>query len=101
MHIRTGCRFDLQLAHPTPMIALISVHPSRERDLVAPNRVETSRDVPVTTYLDAHGNLCARLVAPVGQMSLTASAMLHDTGLPDPVAPMPGSTRSRICRPRR
>jgi transglutaminase-like putative cysteine protease len=46
--------------------------------------------VPLTGYMDGFGNWCTRLVAPVGQITITADAVVRDSGLPDVVAPNAG-----------
>ena len=45
MRIRAGynIRFDTQVA--TPMLAMLSIHPSRNKDLVTPHRLAADPDV--------------------------------------------------------
>ena len=85
MMIRLG--YDIQFDVPcaTPMVALLSVHPSRDRELLEPDEVTVSPAVPVTTYLDTFGNRCTRFVAPAGRLQLANSTLIHDSGEPDPV----------------
>lgn len=64
MRIRLGCRFDLNLPQPTPMIALLNVHFSRASDLEYPDHLVTTPPVPLTAYRDGFGNWCTRFVAP-------------------------------------
>lgn len=87
MRIRLGCRFDLQLTQPTPMIALLNVHFSRAGDLEAPDRIVTTPSVPLNAYRDMFGNWCTRLVAPAGAFSIGVDAVVHDSGAPDEAAP--------------
>lgn len=87
MRIRLGCRFDLQLTQPTPMIALLNVHFSRAGDLEAPDRIVTTPSVPLNAYRDMFGNWCTRLVAPAGAFSIGVDAFVHDSGAPDEAAP--------------
>ncbi|SMO93363.1 Transglutaminase-like enzyme, putative cysteine protease [Thalassovita litoralis] len=87
MRIRLGCRFDLQLTQPTPMIALLNVHFSRAGDLEAPDRIVTTPSVPLNAYRDMFGNWCTRLVAPAGVFSIGVDAFVHDSGAPDEAAP--------------
>jgi transglutaminase-like putative cysteine protease len=42
----------------------------------------------MTAYRDAFGNWCSRIVAPKGQIRLSADAVVNDTGQPDIVAPL-------------
>lgn len=84
MLIRLGYDIHFDLPCATPMVALLNVHPTRERDLVEPDTVEVSPAVPVTSYLDSFGNRCTRFVAPPGPLRLSNSTLIHDTGEPDP-----------------
>ena len=85
MMIRLG--YDIQFDVPcaTPMVALLNVHPSRDRDLLEPDEVTVTPTVPVSGYLDTFGNRCTRFVAPAGRLQLTNSTFIHDSGEPDPV----------------
>ena len=87
MLIKIG--FEIIYASPqtTPMVLMLSVHPSRRSDLLGSDTIATTPDLPMTTYLDGYGNLCTRLVAPPGQLRLSAEALIRDSGLPDAIAP--------------
>lgn len=87
MRIRLGCRFDLQLTQPTPMIALLNVHYSRAGDLEAPDRIVTTPGVPLSAYRDMFGNWCTRLVAPAGAFAIAVDTVVQDTGRADAAAP--------------
>jgi transglutaminase-like putative cysteine protease len=39
----------------------------------------------VTAYHDSFGNWCSRIVAPPGRIRIASSAVVNDTGIPDPV----------------
>jgi len=72
---------------PTPMVLVLSIHYSRASDIVIPDHLVTSPSVPVTAYRDVFGNWCSRLVAPAGEIRLSADALVRDSGLPDEIAP--------------
>jgi transglutaminase-like putative cysteine protease len=78
--------YDIQFDIPAPvaMVALLNVHPSRAGDLVEPDELRTEPSLKVTSYTDGFGNRCARFVAPKGQLRLSNSTLIHDSGLPDP-----------------
>jgi transglutaminase-like putative cysteine protease len=67
-------------------VLMLSVHPSRLADLVVPDEMVAEPAVPITRYRDAFGNLCTRLLAPAGQIRLSAEGVVKDSGEPDPVA---------------
>ncbi len=67
------------------MVALLSVHPSRAHDLLAPDDLQTEPKLDVTHYIDSFGNKCSRFAAPQGQLRLSTSTVIRDSGLPDEV----------------
>ena len=87
MQIRAGYEIRYETDIPTPMLAMLSIHPSRNKDLVTPHRIVGSPDVPMYDYVDAFGNVCTRLTVPEGGLTLSCDFTLEDSGDPDPVAP--------------
>ncbi len=69
------------------MIALLSVHPSREADLREPDLLRADPEVVVEPYIDTFGNICSRFLAPAGQLRLSNSTLIEDSGKPDPFEP--------------
>ena len=86
MLIRTGydIRFDTET--PTPMLALLSVHPSRHHDLRTAHHIVATPDVPMYDYIDSFGNVCSRFTVPPGGLDLRCDFVVEDSGLPDPVS---------------
>ena len=87
MLIRAGYDLSIQCPTETPLMALLSVHPSRTQDLRSPAIITSSGPYPLTASLDDFGNLRTRTVAPAGLLRLTSSFVIEDSGLPDAVAP--------------
>jgi transglutaminase-like putative cysteine protease len=87
MLIRAGYDISIQCAAETPLMALLSVHPSRAQDLRTQAVITSSGGAPLTGSLDDFGNLRTRTVAPAGIMRLTSDFVIEDSGMPDPVAP--------------
>jgi transglutaminase-like putative cysteine protease len=87
LQMRVGFEMVYDCPAPTPMILALNIHHSRAPDLVRPDLLVTSPVVPVTAYRDMFGNWCSRIVAPPGQIVLSADALVNDSGLPDMVAP--------------
>jgi transglutaminase-like putative cysteine protease len=85
MQIRIGYELVYDCPQPTPMVLMLTVHASRARDLVAPDRLVTDPPLPVQTYHDSFGNWCTRIVAPAGRTRLFAEGVVNDSGVPDPV----------------
>src|ERR1017187_3229527 len=84
MLIRLGYDIRFQLASSVPIVALLNVHPSREKDLVEPDRLTVSPDVPVEEFIDGFGNRMTRFLSPEGERRLTNSTLIVDSGEPDP-----------------
>jgi len=78
MIIKIGFDIQFDLPAPTPMILMLYVHPSRQPDLRAEEKIVVEPDVTLTDFTDLYGNRCARVLAPAG-------AILP--GPPAPVAP--------------
>jgi len=92
--------FDLQfnLPSPTPMIAMLHVHPSVEPLLVSPDKLKVefigqvggdtdARELAVEEYFDTFGNRCSRFTAPQGALRLTGSSLLQADDHPDEINP--------------
>jgi transglutaminase-like putative cysteine protease len=84
--LNIGYALSYQASQPTPMILNLNVHHSRAGDLIRADSLTTDPWVPSATYRDGFGNLCTRLVAPLGLIQISADALINDTGLADPIA---------------
>ena len=87
MEIRVGFEISYSAVQPTPMVIMLSIHPSRFSDIVGTESIIAEPDVPIGFYRDIFGNVCGRLVAPAGGVTLRGSALVRDSGLPDIVMP--------------
>jgi len=90
--IRVGYELGFECPQPTFMILMLNVHYSRVADLVEPDHIITSPQVPLTGYRDSFGNWCTRIVAPAGGITLRSDAVVRDSGRPDAVAPQARQT---------
>ena len=87
MLIRAGYDISFTAETPTPMMAMLSVHPSRHKDLRTPHRITTTPDVPIYDYMDAFGNVCTRVTVPAGGLTLSCDFTIEDSGLADRHSP--------------
>jgi transglutaminase-like putative cysteine protease len=87
MKIRAGYKISYICAQPTPMILMLSVHPSRTGDLLNPDNLEVLPSTPANRYLDGFGNVCHVIHAPRGNITFSADFVVGDSGKPDEIAP--------------
>jgi transglutaminase-like putative cysteine protease len=87
MRIRCGYEITYDCPAPTPMLLMLSVRAERLVDLETPDLITASPPVALSQYRDQFGNLCSRLVAPAGQLTLRSEFVIRDSGAPDPVFP--------------
>jgi len=85
MLIRIGFDVLFEIPAPVPMILMLYTHPSRSGSLSAPERIQVSPEIPISTFTDHFGNRCGRIQAPAGQLRLWHQTIIRDSGLPDPV----------------
>ena len=83
MEIKVGYELIYDCPQPMPMIAMLNIHYSRASDILVPDRLTTIPSIPLSAYRDSFGNWCTRLVAPAGQLIMTSTALVKDSGQPD------------------
>jgi transglutaminase-like putative cysteine protease len=86
VNIRVGYELIYRCPQPTPMMLVLNIHYTRASDLLVPDYVTTDPSTPINVYRDGFGNWCSRIVAPKGQIRITSSAVVRDSGEPDVVA---------------
>jgi transglutaminase-like putative cysteine protease len=84
MRIRAGYRITYDSPGPTPMLLMLNVRPERQKDLENPDTILSDPDTQTHIYIDAFGNICARLTAPRGLLTLHTDFIVRDSGEPDP-----------------
>lgn len=87
MQISVGYEIVYDLPAPTPMLLTLHIHQSRASDVIVPDTLVTDPAVPISGYFDKFGNWVSRIVAPAGRITLSANAIVNDSGRPDPVCP--------------
>jgi transglutaminase-like putative cysteine protease len=84
--IRVGYELIYECPQPTPMVLMLNIHHTRANDLVVADRMVADPIVPIAAYHDAFGNWCTRIVAPMGRLRLSSTAVLNDKGETDAIA---------------
>ncbi|MGI4880541.1 MAG: transglutaminase-like domain-containing protein [Janthinobacterium lividum] len=87
MLIRAGYDIGFLADAPLPMLAHLSIHPSRNRDLRTAQRIMTTPDVPEYDYVDSFGNICTRLTIPAGGITISCGFVIEDPFTLDDVVP--------------
>jgi len=86
LKIRAGYDIAFECSKDVPLVLMLSVHPSRQADLLRPHRIHFLPDVSAENYTDMFGNICTRLVAPAGLIEISNEFVIKDSGLPDAAA---------------
>jgi transglutaminase-like putative cysteine protease len=87
MLIRAGYDIAFETGKPVPLLANLSIHSSRNKDLRTAQRIMTTPDVPIYDYVDSFGNVCTRLTIPAGGITISTGFVIEDPFEPDLVEP--------------
>jgi transglutaminase-like putative cysteine protease len=87
IRIQAGYTISYNCPQPVPMLLLLSVHPSREADLLTPQVIKFEPEIEARRYTDDFGNICHRIVAPPGPLTISTLFEVQDTGNPDATVP--------------
>jgi transglutaminase-like putative cysteine protease len=92
MLIEAGFDIAFECPAPTPMILQLSIHPSRDADLLTPDRIASDPPLPMRSYLDLFGNRVTRVEVPAGLVTFSDRFVIQDSGEPDETPPAVGTT---------
>jgi transglutaminase-like putative cysteine protease len=84
MHIRVDCEITLEFPEPAAVVLMLSLHPSVVPAVRWGDQLAVEPAVPIWAYSDLYGNRCARVFVPAGQATFRHSAVVENSGLPDP-----------------
>jgi transglutaminase-like putative cysteine protease len=89
MKLEVGCHLNFNAIEPTPLLLMLRPR-SGDEQWVSRETYLLEPFVPATEHTDAHGNLCQRLVTPVGAFSVRTEAWVEtsDTIVVQPGAPL-------------
>jgi len=96
MFIKSAFEIRFELACPTPMIAMLHLHPSLAPNVRAGDELlieqeaaagvaDFSRRIQAAEYSDSFGNRCSRFVAPAGLVRLSGMNVVEMEEAADPV----------------
>lgn len=83
MLIKGGFNIAFDCYAYTPMLLMMHVRPEREQDFIEPENFTLWPQVPYRTYCDSFGNICTRLIAPPGRLSIWNRFLISDSGRPE------------------
>ena len=83
MHIKAGFNLAFDSDADTSFVFVIHIRPERHRDLIEPEKLTLYPQVRFHTYIDGFGNICTRLTAPAGRLSLWNRFLIVDSGIPE------------------
>ena len=86
MKLRVGYDLVYECEQATPMMLMLNTHYSRVQDVLSADVLVVDPPVPITQYRDGFGNLCSRIVAPAGRISLSTTAVLEISAQPETIA---------------
>ena len=87
MNIRIGFEMTFSTPAPTPIVALLYVHPDISHRLQEPERLIIDPAVTIEDFTDSFGNRAGRFVARPGKLTLRYDNVIEDTGEPEPAYP--------------
>lgn len=88
MKLRVGYELIYECVQPTPMVLMLNTHFSRAQDVLSADLLAVDPPVAITQYRDSFGNLCSRIVAPPGLISLSTTALLDISDQPETHEPL-------------
>jgi transglutaminase-like putative cysteine protease len=88
LRIKSAYDIQFELLQPTPMVAMLRLHPSEDARIVIPEvfraeLVGSDAPLPAEEYLDGFGNRCSRFVAPRGTLRLSGSSTIVSGDSPE------------------
>jgi transglutaminase-like putative cysteine protease len=87
MKLRVGYELVYECPQPTPMLLMLNTHFSFAPNVLLADLLVVDPPVPISQYRDGFGNLCSRIVAPKGRISLSTSALLEVSGDMETIPP--------------
>jgi transglutaminase-like putative cysteine protease len=81
--IRIG--YDIVFEHPvpTPIVAMLYLHPACRTAIRRDEYLLVDPQVPISNYIDGFGNRCGRLTSPAGRIRFWNDAVVEDSGEPE------------------
>jgi transglutaminase-like putative cysteine protease len=92
MLIEAGYDIAFECTAQTPMLLQLSVHPSRDADLLTSDKINCDPILAPRSYIDHFGNRVTRVEVPAGFVAFSNRFVIHDSGQPEETPPDVGMT---------
>jgi transglutaminase-like putative cysteine protease len=76
MRLTAGCELLFETIEPSPLILMLRPRGGVAQQVIQ-DSLELEPSVPVVDYVDSYGNLCQRLLAPVGQLRVRSTSTVE------------------------
>jgi transglutaminase-like putative cysteine protease len=87
MLIEAGFDVAFECPAQTPMLLQLNVHPTRDADLLTPDRINSDPPLAMRSYIDLFGNRVTRVEVPAGLVTFSNRFVIHDSGELDETPP--------------
>jgi transglutaminase-like putative cysteine protease len=87
MLIEAGFDIAFECPAQTPMLLQLSIHPSRDADLLTPDKINCDPILATRSYIDHFGNRVTRVEVPGGFVVFSNRFVIHDSGQPEDTPP--------------
>ena len=87
MLIEAGYDIAFECPAQTPILLQLNVHPTRDADLLTPDRINSILLSAMRSYIDLFGNRVTRVEVPAGRVTFSNRFVIHDSGEPDETPP--------------
>ena len=74
MKLKVACQLDYDSKENAPLILMLRPQNGSEQQLIEESYV-LNPSIPISEYQDVYGNLCQRLVAPIGNLNIKTSSI--------------------------
>jgi len=81
--ISAGFNLAFDSDDETPLLLMVHIRPELRHDLIETEKLTVYPEIPFTTYADGFGNICTRLIAPAGRLSIWNRFLIADSGNPE------------------
>ena len=87
VYIKVGCELTYECPQPTPMLLMLNIHYSHAYEIIKPDLLVVSPNVPISPYRDGFGNWCSRMEAPAGRTTISTTAVVRSKAITEPIVP--------------